>query len=239
MSIWGYVPRQVDRAELMDDPSVTALELHRVYHELEVINRWLGGHGISVEGVRRLVPSGPVSVLDVGFGGGDFAEVLVEWSKRTGRQIRYLGIEQSPVAVDYARSRVKHPHVHFEQRDLFEVEDRPLREEERFDVVHMSLTLHHFPGESAVRAMKAMAGWARVGVLVNDLQRHFLPYASIKLLTSLFSRSRLVRFDAPLSVNRGYTRRELTDICQTSGLRADVWWRPMFRWMVLARPERL
>lgn len=219
----------------MDDPSVPEAELHQVYRELAFINRWLGGHGVSLEGVRRLVPEGPVSVLDVGFGGGDFAQVLLRWSRRTGRPVRYLGLESSSAAVDYAREKVKHPNVRFKRLDLFSSE--PPEPEDRFDVVHMSLTLHHFPGEQAVQAMKAMAGWSRVGIVVNDLHRHFLAYASIKLLTAGFSRSRLVRYDAPLSVNRAYMRSELIQICRRAGLEAELYWRPMFRWLLLVRPS--
>lgn len=234
MTWWGWEAGQSVREELMDAPGVEEHELHRVYEELRIINRWLGGHSSSLDGLRRLVPEGPVSVLDVGFGGGDFAEVLAAWSRRTGRPVRYLGIESSPVAVSYARERFSGESFRFERADLFEAAERMDAEH---DVVHMSLTLHHFPGASAVQAVRAMARLARVGVLVNDLQRHFVPYAAIKGLTAVFSRSRLVKNDAPLSVNRGFLRGELASICARAGVDAEIRWRPMFRWLLLARPR--
>lgn len=234
MTIWGYETRQSEREEWMDQPGVTEVQLHQVYRELRFINRWLGGHQISLEGIRRTVPKGPVSVLDVGFGGGDFAEVLVDWSKRTGRSFRYVGIESSPFAVQYARDHVGHPDVLFQVQDLFSARPEDLGS---FDVVHMSLTLHHFPGESAVRAMRTMSQFAHGAVVVNDLHRSFVPYALIKGLTALFSKSPLVQTDAPLSVNRAYRREDLQDICRRAGLAAEVYWRPMFRWLLLARSD--
>jgi hypothetical protein len=75
-----------------------------------------------------------------------------------------------------------------------------------------------------------------VGLLVNDLHRHALAYHSIKLLTALFSRSAMVKFDAPLSVLRGFRKDELQTVLRTAGLEnAAVRWKWAFRWQVVCR----
>jgi nicotinamide phosphoribosyltransferase len=54
-------------------------------------------------------------------------------------------------------------------------------------------------------------------LIINDLERNAFAHYSIKLLTKLFSKSYLVKNDAPLSVLRGFKKTEWKDIIQQSG----------------------
>ena len=59
-------------------------------------------------------------------------------------------------------------------------------------------------------------------------------YYSIKILTSIFSQSYLVKNDAPLSVARGFSRRELKNLCNEANVfKADVCWKWAFRYVVM------
>jgi 2-polyprenyl-3-methyl-5-hydroxy-6-metoxy-1,4-benzoquinol methylase len=226
----GYRPQRVYEDELMDDPEASSDELFRVYRELEIINRRLGGHGVSREGIETLVPEGPVQVLDVGAGGGDFARYLADWGRRTGRGVEVQGLELTPSAVEYARLHSgRYEGLRFSHGDLHDQPDGA------WDVVHMSLTLHHFDDQEAVRMLEGMARVARRGVVVNDLHRAAIAYGAIKVLTGVLSRSRLVRNDAPLSVNRAFLRSELSELCRQAGLTVHrLAWRPMYRWLLVA-----
>ena len=74
-----------------------------------------------------------------------------------------------------------------------------------------------------------------VGFFINDLHRHPLAYYSIKWLTGLFSKSYMVKNDAPLSVLRGFKRGELeTFNVQCSILNAQLKWKWAFRWLLIA-----
>ncbi|OYW74945.1 MAG: hypothetical protein B7Z27_08945, partial [Sphingobacteriia bacterium 32-37-4] len=76
---------------------------------------------------------------------------------------------------------------------------------------------------------------ALVGHFINDLQRHYLAYHSIKLLTIAFSNSYLVKNDAPLSVLRGFSKEELESMFAEAGItRYDIQWKWAFRWLVCA-----
>jgi hypothetical protein len=60
----------------------------------------------------------------------------------------------------------------------------------------------------------------------------------IRLLTGLLSRSRVIRHDGPLSVLKGFRRKELLSILERVGIRgARLKWRWAFRW-VLVIPGR-
>jgi hypothetical protein len=63
---------------------------------------------------------------------------------------------------------------------------------------------------------------------------------NVSMLTALFSRSRLVRHDAPLSVRRGFTRSELEGLaasaskdCPDTGVQISGEW--AFRWLLTAK----
>jgi ubiquinone/menaquinone biosynthesis C-methylase UbiE len=92
-----------------------------------------------------------------------------------------------------------------------------------FDVVMASLFFHHLSNENCVRVLQQMWRIARRRVLVNDLHRHAVAYASIRLLTALFSKSGMVRHDGPISVLRAFRPAELLDISKTAGVPARVY----------------
>jgi hypothetical protein len=77
---------------------------------------------------------------------------------------------------------------------------------------------------------------AASGFFINDLHRHPIAYHSIKWLTTIFSGSELVKNDAPLSVRRGFLKKEweaLLHAGEISGYR--IQWKWAFRWLVIAK----
>lgn len=74
---------------------------------------------------------------------------------------------------------------------------------------------------------------------MNDIHRHPLAYHSIKLLTDLFSQSAMVKFDAPLSVLRAFSKNELNDILQRAGITDfSLNWKWAFRWQLIIRTDQ-
>ena len=59
---------------------------------------------------------------------------------------------------------------------------------------------------------------AREAVLVNDLERHVLPYLFIRC-TRPFARSRITRHDGPASVRQAFTREELQALAVGAGFK--------------------
>lgn len=218
--------------EIMDDLEIQGRELELTLSELETINHTLGGYGPSLGGLEALVPEGcrHLTVLDVGTGGADVPMKMVDWGRQRGIRVEVTGIDLAETTIAYARRRAcDYDSIHLELQDLFQ-----LPEERQFDVVHAAAVLHHFVGDSAVRALAAMYAHARLGIVVNDLHRHPLAWGGIRVLTTAFSKSRLVKNDGPLSVLRAFTREELEDMCRAAGLPSpDIRWRPMFRWQVV------
>jgi 2-polyprenyl-3-methyl-5-hydroxy-6-metoxy-1,4-benzoquinol methylase len=202
------------------------------------LNRWLGGHACSLYGIekvlaRRRRDDRPLRLLDVGSGGGELAPIVSAWAARRGWSVDFTGLDDDRAATEYARRHHASEGARFVCDDLFEHQPA-----EPYDVVHMGITLHHFDGEAASRALRRMAELVRSdgGVVVNDLQRHPVPFYAVQLVTAALRSPAYVQHDAPLSVNRAFTREELVELAKAAGWsRVDVAWRPMFRWVLTGR----
>jgi SAM-dependent methyltransferase len=232
----GLLPPIAQRAtapELMDDRTIGGAELAVALRQLRLINRLLGAVWPTVEGVDRLWREGGrpprLCVLDVGAGSGESAQALQRWARLRGvaLQVTLLDIHPETCAAA-ARNLRDASGVSVVCGDVLRL---PLR---GADVVTASLFTHHLDGALLPSALVAMARTAWLGVVVNDLHRSLVAWVLIRLLTGLFSRNRMIRHDAPLSVLRGFQASELAALRERQELaNLHVVWRPFFRWLVV------
>jgi len=216
--------------ELMDDFSIEDQRIDRALQELAVINKWLGGHATSLKGVALISQNSDFknspTFLDVGSGGSDLVSALsFEFPQA---QITALDINKR--ACEYARQLF--PHLQVVHGSVFQL---PFPDKS-FDIVHVSLFLHHFTEEELHRIIPALLALARHGVIINDLRRSVFAFVGISILTRLFSRSEMVRNDGPLSVRRGFSRKEISRICAlVPETNITIQRRWAFRWLVVIR----
>ena len=82
------------------------------------------------------------------------------------------------------------------------------------DIIFSSLFCHHFSDDEVKDIIEWKYEYSKLGFFINDLHRHPLAYHSIRLLSQVFSKSYLVKNDAPLSVEKGfYAIRVATHVC--------------------------
>ena len=201
-----------------------------------MINTWLGGHAISVAGLRRLCGDRhQVRLCEIGCGGGDNLRVLSRWCRKRGIDVRVMGIDSNAHCIAVARNSWREgpaEWIHSDYREALFADERP-------DIIFSSLFCHHFTDEELVGQLRWMEAHARLGWFINDLQRHPLAYHSIRLLTAAFSGSYLVKNDAPLSVLRGFSRREWESLLQRSATEtASIRWKWAFRWLVIRKKSQ-
>jgi 2-polyprenyl-3-methyl-5-hydroxy-6-metoxy-1,4-benzoquinol methylase len=215
--------------ELMDRQDIPAEDLFQNYRELHTINRRLGGYAVTLRGLSQVIRSpGEYSVLDAGSGGGDMLRTIEEWGKRKNFSLHLSGIDSGGAAMAYSK---KHsPHLRWIHGDIFS----HLREKNKYDVICCSLFMHHFSDEMIISLLRLMQHAARRAIVINDLHRHRLANFSIKWLTHCFSRSYLVKNDAPLSVQRGFTTAEWKSLLHKAGISsAVIQWRWAFRHLIV------
>lgn len=224
--------------EIMDDLDCHGEVVNQTLRELEVINRLLGGDHVTIDGIRKLVTEKDrsYSIADCGCGGGDLAIKIVKWARRNGVKLNVEGIDANPHIIEFARENCKNfEEVSFEAVNVFSREFQT----KRYDIVTATLFVHHFSDDQLVELFRSMKTQARVGVVINDIHRHRFSYLSIKWLTALFSRSAMVRFDAPLSVRRAFKKHELIDILKKAGIgNYTISWKWAFRWQLIIKTNQ-
>ena len=224
-------------AEIMDDLNCSGAVLDQTLRELEVINKWLGGNAVTLGALSSLLEGHPAeksySIVDVGCGGGDMARHIYDWGQSRDYTLAIIGVDANPNVVSFARRNVPGiPSVMFQTMNIFESEFQ----NPRCDLVIGTLFFHHFSREELIRFFRGLKSHVSIGFIINDIHRHPLAFYSIRFLTRLFSRSAMVRYDAPLSVRRAFTRKELEDILTDSGYENfTIRWKWAFRWQVVVR----
>lgn len=221
--------------EIMDDLSCSGEVVDQTLRELEVINAWLGGNYVTIDGIRKLVRKGSIktiSVADLGCGSGDILRLMRKWSDKHGLSLQLTGIDANPNIIAFAIKQTPSAlKISYEAIDIFKDEFRS----RSYDIVTGTLFYHHFTKEQLIDFFRQLKGQVRLGFVINDIHRHWFAYHSIKLLTQIFSKSPMVKFDAPLSVRRAFRKQELIDILQKAGIsNYSIRWMWAFRWQVIA-----
>ncbi len=218
--------------ELMDRDDIPAEDLFQNYRELHAVNKLLGGYRITIKGLRMLLnqKGRTYSILDVGCGGGDMLNEVSSWAGRKSFSVQLSGIDLSEAAIDY--SKKKNGEVNWIREDVFD----HLTSGVKYDVIMSTLFMHHFSEEKISKLLTLMIQSCNGGIIINDLQRNPLAYHSIKLLTRIFSKSYLVKHDAPLSVQRGFISDEWKEIFRKANLQWTVFsWQWAFRYLLVVK----
>lgn len=234
MGSWPDLQVRSEARELMDDRSIAGPELLEALRQLRWINRLLGAAWPTLEGVvalwQRAGRPRRVTLLDVGAGSGDANRLLLRWADWWGIDLHITLVDLHPDTCGVAAARFQHePRVHVICADLFKL---PLN---RVDMVTASLVLHHIPSAQLPQVVSTLLEAARIGVVINDLHRHVVAWAAIWTATRLFSRNRMLRHDAPLSVRRGFRRADFAHLQVAPDVTMlHCRWRPLFRYLIVA-----
>ena len=222
--------RSTDVLELLDEELDDPDALDGNLRDLRRVNRWLGGVALSAAAIEALAPDVTrLSMVDVGTGGADIPTALLDRAHREGRGLTITAIDSREEIVA-AALRVN-PELANTHGLILETGDgRRLDFPDRsFDLAHCSLVLHHLEPEAAVELLREMGRVARIGVVINDLDRTRLDLAGALLLARLATRNRYSRNDGPLSVRRAYRVPEVVRLLRTAGHRPVRVFRGPFR----------
>lgn len=212
--------------ELLDRGAGSDAEVAESLADLRRINGFLGGWRV----LRRLLDEQvrrtglrAFSLLDLATGSADLPARV----RRRYPQARILASDFHLRHLRLARARIgRAGGLQLVCGDL----RRPPFRERSFDFVSASLVLHHFTDEQLPEVLRAMAGLARCALLVNDLDRHWLPLYFIRWAWPFFARSPITRFDASASIRRAFAAGELERAARAAGFaRFRTRWHAPFR----------
>jgi len=206
--------------ERMDDPGVGRDELEESFRFIRRINRFLGGtaalRGFLAGESKDWSPSRPVRLLDLGTGAADIPLAIADWARGIGFRIEIVGLDDHPGCLAVAREATAgRDDITIEAGDARGALDR--FGAGRFDYVHAGMFLHHLGDDDVVRVLATMGRIATRAIVWNDLWRSPVSRLGVRMLTCLSSP--IVRFDARLSVEKGFTRPDAIDLARRAGLR--------------------
>ena len=195
--------------------------------ELHTINKLLGGYKVTLSALKHLDLQNKTWV-DIGSGGGDMLQQIKKYNQKQGIETNLVGVDLKAACIEYAQQH-QDSDVTFIQDDY---RNAPIHIK-KIDYLHACLFTHHLSDEQIIELIR-FALEHNITLIINDLQRHWLAYYSIKLLTTLFSNSYLVKNDAPLSVLRGFRKKEWTNYLIKAGAKQyTVQWKWAFRHLII------
>ena len=214
--------------EIIDDFSITDSRIDEALNDLSFINKYLGGSSTTKAGLKNLTKNisgkNELKILDIGSGGSD--DLLANNTFVDSKNITAL--DKNFRACFYLKKKNKNINVL-----CGDVSILPLKNK-KFDIIHASLFLHHFSKTEIVKLIKEFMSHVNYGIIINDLRRSVIAYLGIKLLSKIFAKSPLVKNDGPLSVRRGFVKKELMKILKDSGINNfDIKKKWAFRWLII------
>jgi len=157
-------------------------------------------------GINNCPHGRTVSVLDLNCGRGDLAGAIADWTRRRKKDVQLLGVDRFGRIVQMARESHGHKkEIVFDVRDFT---DSSFRHAQQFDFVISAFGLHHLSDSQLVPYFRTVNLLAKCGFIIGD----FLRDSRALFLMSILSRfwdEEIIRHDAPLSVRRGLTLREV------------------------------
>jgi hypothetical protein len=218
--------------EMMDDFSIIDERIDTALSDLKIVNKFLGGTETSIAGFKILFNGKKISnlrVLDIGAGASDiFYKLNDKFSN-----IHFYSLDRSKKICKMLSERSGTIPIF---GDVLHAPVIP----KSVDVVHSSLFIHHFTEEEIKEIIISSLLTANCGIVINDLRRSVLALIGIILLTSLFSKSVLVKNDAPISVKRGFLKRELINLLEDLGInKYKIKRKWAFRWLIVIPGQQL
>ena len=226
--------------ELLDQNDIPTLDLNQNLLELNIINTWLGGHQVTLNGLKqfKLKKNIVYTLIDIGCGGGDNLIYIAKWARKNGFKFNFIGVDLKKDCIEYAKNQAKDfPEITFIQADYNDLPKLNIQ----FDFALACLFTHHLQNLEIIKLINWCNLNAKQGFIINDLHRHFLAFYSIAWLTQLFSKSYLVKNDAKLSVARGFVKKDWNQILEKSNVQLsniNLKWAWSFRWLVIGKSNK-
>lgn len=221
----------------MDTPGIPTSLLQHNLGELDILNRYFGGHSISLEGIRKLMTDHKKTyhIADLGCGSGDVLKYIARWARSNSFKVELTGVDINPDAIAYLEEKcLAYPEI----KGVVSSYKDYLPVVPDLDIVHCSLFCHHLNEDELLEFFRHLKN-SSCGFVINDLQRSPIAYWGAWLMPRLLNGTYLSKHDGPVSVQKAFTRNELLQLLHAAGVKdVAVKWRWPFRYLVTAKTAR-
>lgn len=202
------VPARERGVEILDDPAVDPAVRERSIADVTRSNWWLGGLRAARLVAAEAIREGPRHgmLLDIGTGLADIPTAVRRDAERGGVRLSTIGVDRAVSLLATARARGGLNHA--VAADALAL---PFRTGS-IDVVTCSQVLHHFEEGDVERLLAEMDRVARHAAVVSDLRRSWVAVVGFWAVSFILRFHRVTRHDGMVSVMRGFTANELSDL---------------------------
>lgn len=226
--------KRTDESEIMDDFELQGKELKRTLKDLENINSWLGGNGITINGIEKLLSGEKrtIKIADIGCGNGAMLRKIADRNK--DYDFKLTGIDANAHAIQIAKElSANYNHIEFLELNIFSEEFRKME----FDIILCTLTLHHFKNDQIIDLLNQLVDQSKIGVVINDLQRSKIAYRLFQAFCAVFVQNEIARKDGLISILRGFKKEDIIDLSKKVKGFHEVSWKWAFRYQWIIRKK--
>lgn len=222
--------------EILDDPAVDPRLVHRSLADVARSNALFGGKRAVLAELAAALEITPtatreLSLLDVGTGAGDIPRSAGRAALRHGIRLTTIGLDVSETLASVSAAGMT-AGIRGSALAL-PVADRGV------DFATCSQLLHHFPDDEARQVIRELNRVARARVIISDIRRSWIAAGGIWMASFPLGFHPVSRHDGVVSVMRGYTPRELSELVGSALGRVPVVRRRIgFRITASWTPER-
>jgi len=217
--------------ELMDDPNMELPTLREAYKDINRCNHLLGGDSITINGVWTIIKANRkelYTILDMGCGDGTILRKLSDFliAKDISHTMTGIDLRDDVLLIARENSRA-YPQIEFKKMDI-------LKADSSFscDIIINTLTMHHFEEERIGAFLSQFVVLAKLGVVINDLQRSKLSYNLFKIFSFFFIRTQIAKVDGLISISKGFRKKDLLELAKKiPNVMHIIQWKWAFRYV--------
>lgn len=231
--------KRILKKELIDDLKLSNPLVIENLKDMEFLNQWLGYNKILIGAINTIIKKNKpfwqgkkISIADLGCGSGDGLRCIGDWLKKKGYQSDLSGIDGNEAIIAYAKEKsINYLNIKYYVKDI-------LLEETyagfNCDIFVLSNICHHFNECEIKNLLKILKNSNCKFVIINDLHRCLWAYLGIRVLSTICHFSTLTKHDGPLSVRKGFRKKDLTNILESAeNSTYKIRWKWPFRWQVI------
>ena len=202
--------RDTESRERMDNPDCDPEELRNTYRQFGRVNSLISQWGSIYKSKIRphLQQNSQMSLLDIGFGGGDIPIALARWAANDGFDLSITAIDPDPRAINFVAELDYPSNIGFLQCGISELNPSG----EKFDFVISNHLIHHLEKEELLNTLEQSRALSTTSVIFNDLRRSDWAYFLFNIFSRPIFRSSFITEDGLTSIKRSYTKRELQKV---------------------------
>lgn len=227
---------RTDEPEIMDDFALEGDILRDALDKIAKINQLLGGNKLTVQGINKLLSETnkgqKIKIVDVGCGNGDMLRNLADYGAKNNLKLDLIGIDANDFTVKHAEKlSEKYTNIKYHCENIFDEKFKNFK----YDIVLCTLTLHHFKDDEITNLMTIFNENAKLGVVVNDLQRSAIAYRLFQVLCFVFRLNKMSKEDGLTSILRGFKKQELIDFSKKLNFKKNIiqWkWAFRYQWII-------